>query len=1155
MKNAHRLHPSRRPMLLTLALMAVPALNAQTAPAPSAATLAKYDLNKNGRLDPSEIAAQQADQAKAASAVTTNNAPASATGGEEAVVLSPFEVTEANNGYYATNTMSGTRLNTKLEDLASSISVVTKQQMSDFAMLDINDIFNYEASTEGTGNYTAFEVDRNGMVSDQVQNNPQGANRIRGGGAANISLSGFATTGRVPLDPSSIDAVEISRGPNSSIFGIGEGSGTVNLVASSANFSRESTRADIRFEDTGAWRSSLDINRPLIRGKLGIRFSGVYQHEEARQKPSGFESRRFNAMVRFQPFRDTSIRAAFNSYHGVGNRASTTTPRDAISYWKSLGQPAWDPIANAVTINGVTTVLAGTTNPTGLAGPNFANPALYVDNGIQLWQISRLPAATATNGPNNTGGTIRMLETVAEPVRTGRPLFSTLQGVSSKDVYDYASVNLAAPNSIKDQVETTTVEFEQFAFRNDHHQLAFQFAWQREDADRVNRNVIGQASATGASYYLYIDPNTKLPDGRANPYFGRPYIGVGEPVTSENPTNRDSYRLNAAYVFDYTNTDKWYKWVGRHQVLAYYEERKTKRYTFRFRDVMVNDNPVYAPAGQPKGNQSGTAAPIATRPYYHFYVGDNKGFNADHGASEYSQGVYPFSWFNPLTNAWVTDQATLGRSGINEGSAGGSNVLNLIKTKGGILQSTFLDDRIVTIFGRRKDENRNKSGRGSRLKADGWNFDYAAMDGWVGDWALRSGETKSESYVVRPFRGWGFVERGRQAGGAQGMFFGLLGSMSLGYSKSDSFRPETPAKSITLKELGNPSSVGEDWNITLALGSKFVLRMNKYENNQIDSRAGQSAIFATRTGRIDFAPFKGENDATALQRQARNWVTAANPTFTTAQVATEVANIMKLPENYITAINDGEITETSDVKQKGEEFELSFNPSNFWTLRANAARQEALDANLSPNIPAWLAQRMPIWETIIDPRSGAKWLDTIYSGDTVTGVATSRPTGGTPAAFLINNVINPLAIARATEGKSRPQIREWRYSISTNYRLAGITEHPQLKRMEVGGAMRWEDKGAIGYYGIPVGGVIEAATALDANRPIYDKANYYFDAFFKYNTRLFNDRVRATFQLNVRNIQESKAHLRAVGAYPNGQPHTFRIIDPRLFIFTTSFDL
>ena len=215
-------------VLISLLALTPAALPGQAVSAtPSAATLGKYDTNKNGRLDPAELAAMEADQAKVPVAVTAGTAKAD----EGTVRLSPFEVKEANNGYYATSTMSGTRLNTKLEDLASSISIVTKAQMQDFAMLDINDIFAYESNTEGTGNYTAFEVDRNGMVTDQIQNNPQGANRIRGIGAANISLNGFASSGRVPIDPSNIDAVEISRGPNSSIFGLGEGSGTVNLVA------------------------------------------------------------------------------------------------------------------------------------------------------------------------------------------------------------------------------------------------------------------------------------------------------------------------------------------------------------------------------------------------------------------------------------------------------------------------------------------------------------------------------------------------------------------------------------------------------------------------------------------------------------------------------------------------------------------------------------------------------------------------------------------------------------------------------------------------------------------------------------------------------------------------------------------------------------
>jgi hypothetical protein len=56
---------------------------------------------------------------------------------------------------------------------------------------------------------------------------------------------------------------------------------------------------------------------PIIRGKLGVRASAVYQHEEFRQKPSGTTSRRYNAMLRAQPFKNTTFRAIVPALRAV----------------------------------------------------------------------------------------------------------------------------------------------------------------------------------------------------------------------------------------------------------------------------------------------------------------------------------------------------------------------------------------------------------------------------------------------------------------------------------------------------------------------------------------------------------------------------------------------------------------------------------------------------------------------------------------------------------------------------------------------------------------------------------------------------------------------------------------------------------------------
>ena len=87
---------------------------------------------------------------------------------EETLQLTPFQVVADERGYQAFNPLSGTRLNSKLEDLGSSITVVTKQQLIDTAAIDINDVFLYEANTEGTGNFTQFNTNRTGGVQDNV---------------------------------------------------------------------------------------------------------------------------------------------------------------------------------------------------------------------------------------------------------------------------------------------------------------------------------------------------------------------------------------------------------------------------------------------------------------------------------------------------------------------------------------------------------------------------------------------------------------------------------------------------------------------------------------------------------------------------------------------------------------------------------------------------------------------------------------------------------------------------------------------------------------------------------------------------------------------------------------------------------------------------
>ena len=226
-------------------------------PGVAAEQLARYDLNRNGRLDPDELAAMQADQA-----------------GGQAVQLSPFTVsTTKDSGYFAQNTLAGSRLNTNLSDLAASITVVTKQQLEDTASLDINDVFRYEAGTEGSATYSPVITDR-GTAKDAMAGYTLGndggtttnaqSNRVRGLAAPDAAMNYFPTNNRIPFDAYNTQSVEITRGPNSLLFGLGSPSGIVNQTSAQAVLNRNTNTVQLRTDHNGSFRSSLAFNLSLI---------------------------------------------------------------------------------------------------------------------------------------------------------------------------------------------------------------------------------------------------------------------------------------------------------------------------------------------------------------------------------------------------------------------------------------------------------------------------------------------------------------------------------------------------------------------------------------------------------------------------------------------------------------------------------------------------------------------------------------------------------------------------------------------------------------------------------------------------------------------------------------------------------------------------
>jgi len=102
---------------------------------------------------------------------------------DEIYTLSPFEVSaEDDAGYRATSTLAGTRIRTDIRDIASPISVVTKEFLEDTAARDNSGLLQYTTNTEVGGlggNFGGFGSDQ-GLSEEGALLRPNSNTRVRG---------------------------------------------------------------------------------------------------------------------------------------------------------------------------------------------------------------------------------------------------------------------------------------------------------------------------------------------------------------------------------------------------------------------------------------------------------------------------------------------------------------------------------------------------------------------------------------------------------------------------------------------------------------------------------------------------------------------------------------------------------------------------------------------------------------------------------------------------------------------------------------------------------------------------------------------------------------------------------------------------------------
>ncbi|HVW20748.1 MAG TPA: TonB-dependent receptor plug domain-containing protein [Opitutaceae bacterium] len=277
--------------------------------------------------------------APAAPAPTTAQVnAASANSEDQTFVLSPFEVSSSTDHGYETNeTLAGTRIRTNLNDVAASISVMNKQFLTDIGALDNGTLLQYTTNAEVAGTEGTYSGVGGGQTFSEQSSllNPAQSNRVRGLAAADNTRDYYITD--IPWDSYNVDRIDILRGPNSFLYGLGSPAGIVNASLNNAEF-RNFGNASIRFGSYGSTRSTVDVNQDVIHNVLAIRIDGMYDDRKYDQSDAFQNQKRIYAAIRFDPNLfgphssfHTSLKAKVEGGDISADRPRITPPNDSIT--------------------------------------------------------------------------------------------------------------------------------------------------------------------------------------------------------------------------------------------------------------------------------------------------------------------------------------------------------------------------------------------------------------------------------------------------------------------------------------------------------------------------------------------------------------------------------------------------------------------------------------------------------------------------------------------------------------------------------------------------------------------------------------------------------------------------------------------------------
>ncbi|HEU5077721.1 MAG TPA: TonB-dependent receptor plug domain-containing protein [Opitutaceae bacterium] len=237
----------------------------------------------------------------------------------ETIVLSPFTVnSNADKGYRATNSTSGTRLNTPIKELPLSLEVITNEFMRDTGATNLREALRYSPGVVLQSQFDGLSgALTNTDTPDTAQaNNPESATRDRSG--STVKIRGFITDQvlrdgfrrQQTADTANIERIEVLRGPSALLYGIGNFGGIVNYIPKRPT-QKPSYRAEVMLGSDSFYRAEFQasLGEFYKDGDRSAAFA-LYGAAQKNEDFTDFANHKhwfLSPVAVIKPFKDTTI--------------------------------------------------------------------------------------------------------------------------------------------------------------------------------------------------------------------------------------------------------------------------------------------------------------------------------------------------------------------------------------------------------------------------------------------------------------------------------------------------------------------------------------------------------------------------------------------------------------------------------------------------------------------------------------------------------------------------------------------------------------------------------------------------------------------------------------------------------------------------------